>query len=160
MNFALTHGINVYNHMGITNPIDPKARRLFEKMLNRGSGIVGGFLNRFRSSDKCLKTLAENSDRIGSRHYVGRVVVNVEDIHGTLDRYHDFDHEFRPLNESDEDRWARVATAMMHGVELPPLELIQVGDEFYVKDGHHRISVSRALGFSFLDAIVERWEIA
>jgi ParB-like chromosome segregation protein Spo0J len=36
---------------------------------------------------------------------------------------------------------------------LPPVELIQV-DGFFVQDGHHRISVAKALGEDYVDAEV------
>ena len=51
------------------------------------------------------------------------------------------------------------ATAMLRRVDLPPVELIQVGDDYYVQDGHHRVSAARALGYGYVDAIVVVWEI-
>jgi hypothetical protein len=36
--------------------------------------------------------------------------------------------------------------------------LIRVGDEYYVRDGHHRISVSRALGLATIVAEVTVWD--
>jgi hypothetical protein len=45
-------------------------------------------------------------------------------------------------------------------VPLPPIKLIQVGDCYYVRDGHHRLSVARALGEQFIEAEVTVWEIA
>ncbi|HEY3310826.1 MAG TPA: hypothetical protein VGK00_04225 [Anaerolineales bacterium] len=42
----------------------------------------------------------------------------------------------------------------LNGRELPPVELIQVENIYYVRDGHHRISVSRSLGQDFIDAEV------
>jgi hypothetical protein len=32
------------------------------------------------------------------------------------------------------------------GISLPPVELIQVEDEFFVRDGHHRISIAKVTG--------------
>jgi hypothetical protein len=37
---------------------------------------------------------------------------------------------------------------------LPPVELIQVGDVYFVQDGHHRISVAQALGQRDVEARV------
>jgi len=37
-------------------------------------------------------------------------------------------------------------------VELPPIDLIRVGDIYFVRDGHHRISVVRALGLQEIAA--------
>jgi hypothetical protein len=43
---------------------------------------------------------------------------------------------------------------------LPPVELIQVGDVYFVRDGHHRISVARMMGQDSIDAEVTVWETA
>ena len=45
-----------------------------------------------------------------------------------------------------------MAQAKLDGTVLPPVELIQVGDIYFVRDGHHRISVARALGEEYIDA--------
>jgi hypothetical protein len=37
--------------------------------------------------------------------------------------------------------------------------LIQVGDVYFVRDGHHRISVARALGHLMIEATVEVWQV-
>jgi uncharacterized protein (DUF1015 family) len=37
--------------------------------------------------------------------------------------------------------------------------LIQVGDVYFVRDGHHRISVARALGQEELEAEVTCWQV-
>ena len=57
------------------------------------------------------------------------------------------------------DRWVRVATAMIQGLALPPIDIIQVGDQFFVRDGHHRVSVARALGQVEIEAHVTVWEV-
>ena len=99
----------------------------------------------------------ERSRQLNNRHHKGIQTIAVNDIHGTLDRSADFDYDFHPLKQTDEDRWCRVASAMLQGIGLPPIEVVQVEDEYFVKDGHHRISVARALGYRYLDAVVEVW---
>ena len=100
---------------------------------------------------------AERKSCYSNRHYIGTVTIAINQIHGSINRVDDFDYDFRPLKEWDEDRWCNVASAMMNGVGLPPIEVVHVDDAYFVKDGHHRISVARALGFRYLDAIVEIW---
>jgi hypothetical protein len=39
-----------------------------------------------------------------------------------------------------------------------PIEVIKVGNDYFVVDGHHRTSVARSAGMAFIDA--EVWEIA
>jgi hypothetical protein len=50
------------------------------------------------------------------------------------------------------DRWVSVAIARSQGVTLPAVELILVGEDYFVRDGHHRISVARAFGEEYIDA--------
>jgi uncharacterized ParB-like nuclease family protein len=58
----------------------------------------------------------------------------------------DFDPAFLPVSRRLRDRWARVYTAMVEGGEVPPVDVYQVGENYYVIDGHHRVSVARSLG--------------
>jgi hypothetical protein len=50
----------------------------------------------------------------------------------------------------------RVAGAVRgsHHAGTRAVALIQVGDVYFVRDGHHRISVARALGQAYIDAKV------
>ena len=59
---------------------------------------------------------------------------------------HDFDPAFLPVSRRLRHRWARVYTAMVEGGEVPPIDVYQVGENYYVIDGHHRVSVARSLG--------------
>jgi hypothetical protein len=43
-------------------------------------------------------------------------------------------------------------------VGLPPVELVQVGETYFVRDGHHRVSVARAMGEGFVEAEVTVWQ--
>jgi hypothetical protein len=47
-----------------------------------------------------------------------------------------------------------IAMAYSQGVTLPPVSLIQVGGFYFVRDGHHRISVALARGQEVIDAEV------
>jgi hypothetical protein len=38
---------------------------------------------------------------------------------------------------------------------LPPIAVVRVGDEYAVRDGHHRVSVARARGALTIDATVD-----
>ena len=53
-----------------------------------------------------------------------------------------------------------IARACYLGQVLPPIELIRLGDTYYVRDGHHRVSVARALGQDEIDAQVIVWDVA
>jgi hypothetical protein len=74
---------------------------------------------------------------------------------GTLNRHRDFDHKFRPLKSYLRDRWVNVyLTLQVEG--WSPIILHKVGNDYYVEDGHHRLSVARLLGMTYIQAKV--WE--
>ncbi|RRR66385.1 MAG: universal stress protein [Candidatus Viridilinea halotolerans] len=75
-------------------------------------------------------------------------------IVGSVGRYHDFTRHFLPRQASDEARWAAVRAAMAEGHQLPPIEVYELGGLYFVKDGNHRVSVARELGFSHLPALI------
>jgi hypothetical protein len=102
--------------------------------------------------DALSQAQARSSDR-GS-YYAGTQTVPINRIRGSENRSRDFDEHFHPLQSHTAARWIGIAEARLRGVPLPPVELIQVGADYYVRDGHHRISVARALGEEFIDAIV------
>jgi hypothetical protein len=58
------------------------------------------------------------------------------------------------MSNRQRQRWERIAAAMRRGQALPPVELYRVGELHFVRDGHHRVSVSRALGRDAIDADV------
>ena len=87
-------------------------------------------------------------------HSAGRRPVAITDIRGSEGRTGDFDNRFNPLSSQTRQRWQSVANAIEDGVHLPPVDLIQVGAEYYVRDGHHRISVAAAMGLEMIEATV------
>lgn len=93
-------------------------------------------------------------------HYLGTRAVPVRQIRGSEGRSKDFDAHFRPLSAINKSRWMSVAIAHIKGVAMPRVDLIQVGDVYFVRDGHHRISVAKALGQEYIDADVTVWDVA
>lgn len=86
--------------------------------------------------------------------------VPVEKIVGSLSRSRDFDREFMPLNDRSRDRWVSIDRLYHETDSLPPVKLYQVGGEYYVVDGHHRISVIRNHGQLYVEAEVTRMDPA
>jgi hypothetical protein len=108
-----------------------------------------------RHSRNLLDLRAEVSKRrIVRQHYAGSRTVAIHRIKGSEGRSDDFDCDFNPLHSRTRDRWLSVALARSQGNTLPLVELIQLGDDFYVRDGHHRISVARGFGEEYVDAKV------
>ena len=73
----------------------------------------------------------------------GTRVVEVEEIVGSVGRWKDFDRSFLPARASVGHRWKRIDRAFQRGENLPPVELYEIGDAYFVMDGHHRVSVAR-----------------
>jgi hypothetical protein len=104
-----------------------------------------------------LSALAENG-QVKSRYYGGMETVPVEQILGSEGRVEDFDDAFNPLHERNRSRWLKIAGLRLKGEVLPPVELVHMEDAYFVRDGHHRVSVARALGEEFIDAEVIHWD--
>ncbi len=80
--------------------------------------------------------------------------IPLDAIVGSVGRYHDFSRSFLPRNDSDETRWSRVQSAS-HGLAgLPPIEVYQIGEAYFVVDGNHRVSVARQNGANSIQAYV------
>jgi hypothetical protein len=86
--------------------------------------------------------------------------VPIGQIRGSEDRSRDFDRDFNPLQDHCKGRWLNIAVARQQGEALPLVALIQVGEIYFVKDGHHRISVARALGQLDIEAKVNVWQVS
>ena len=109
----------------------------------------------FRRSPAALRV---HDQRTLPRRSAARLRVQqipLDAITGTLEpgRAREFDHDFRPAKRT-RSRWLRVWLAEHAGAGLPPIDVIQVGDAYAIRDGHHRVSVARARGAVAIDAIV------
>jgi uncharacterized ParB-like nuclease family protein len=89
-----------------------------------------------------------------SERSAGLSVVPLDQIVGSVDRGRDFDRRFRPTSGRSRSRWEQIAAAARRGEAFPPVDLVKVGQLYFVRDGHHRVSVARALGRADIDAYV------
>jgi hypothetical protein len=85
---------------------------------------------------------------------LGLQVIRLDSIVGSVGRTRDFDRSFRPTSGRSRKRWERIASAQRRGESMPPIDVFRIGDMHFVKDGHHRVSVARALGHEDIDAYV------
>jgi ParB-like nuclease domain len=77
-------------------------------------------------------------------------------IKGSLGRCQDFSHDFLPRHGGLEERWTQV-WRLMHGMKtLPPIEVYELNETYYVIDGHHRVSVAKQLGLIYIEALVSK----
>ena len=95
-----------------------------------------------------------------TRCYAGLHTVPIEQIRGSEGRSSDFDRNFNLLQDHCKDRWLGVARAREQDKVLPPVEVVQVRDVYFVRDGHHRISVARALGQLDIEAELTVWQVS
>lgn len=124
-------------------------------------GWLGSLWARLTGQSRDLLNLAkvEATALVSNRYPDGLKAVPLSQIQGSEGRCRDFDRYFYPRHDHLASRWMRVATAWRLGLELPPVELIRVGEVYFVRDGHHRISVAKAFGQSEIMAEVRVWEI-
>jgi len=93
--------------------------------------------------------------RLRSQYYRGLQEIALDRIVGSVSRYRDFTRTFLPRHDAMRERWARIDTLTRQG-GLPPIEVYQVGDVYFVKEGNHRVSVARQAGAQTIEAYV--WE--
>jgi hypothetical protein len=86
------------------------------------------------------------------------MTIDLDMILGTAadGRAQDFDVDFRPMQTHNKERWLGIAAAWLSGRRLGRVKLVQVGDIFFVEDGHHRVSVAKAMGEQVIEAEVVR----
>lgn len=96
---------------------------------------------------------------VKGQHYAGMREIPLDAIIGSVSRYNDFDRVFLPRQTHTRDRWENVDSAHLQDIILPPIEVYQIGDAYFVKDGNHRVSVARLKGQAFIDAYVIRLDV-
>src|SRR5437660_4939532 len=80
-----------------------------------------------------------------SQRDLGLQVIELDSIVGSVGRGQDFDRSFRPRTARVRPRWERIAAAHRRGEAMPPIDAYRVGRLHFVRDGHHRVPVARAL---------------
>lgn len=111
---------------------------------------------RFTGRPVSLRSFDEVADqlKVVSRTDLGYRTIPTVAIVGSVGRYNDFTREFLPRMADGASRWARVKLAAAHVQDLPPIEVYQVGDAYFVIDGNHRVSIARQEGVDYLEAYV------
>src|SRR5919107_6455179 len=133
-------------HMMIEDRVDAdydhaRRRAFFGSLRAR---FLGG-RDRLLSFDEVRKALGADN-----RFYLGRKVVEVSKIVGSVGRHGEFDSDFMPAKSSLSYKWKRIDRALRRGVELPAVSLYKIGGAYFVEDGKHRVSVTRYHGVRML----------
>ncbi len=111
-----------------------------------------------RSDD--LLAYSDLSDKLAITDTVERGLqeIPLKAIVGSVGRARDFTRDFLPRHDSDAERWANVKAAVLDMKGWSPIDVYQLGDVYFVKDGNHRVSVARQLGNKTIAAHVTEIE--
>ena len=113
-----------------------------------------------RSEREVLPSLYNRYPHAGSapRRRIGIRSVDLDRIVGTMRHPSQNTADFLPLphlrGRNWQGRWQRIQRAMDRLVMLPPIDLVQVGEDYYVADGHNRVAAARQVGALEIDADV------
>jgi len=130
------------------------AQQLFEQ--NVSQSIWQILIQSVRGSKRALRTLPDMNPLPAYEEKTRKSHIALNKIVGSFNpgRTLDFDGDFRPRHRRLAERWISIAGEFLRGGSLPPVILVVVGDEYFVLDGHHRISVAAALGHEAIMAVV------
>ena len=117
----------------------------------RRNAVLSRMAARLRMRDGDIDLLMPFDEVVSALGHRGEQVlglqqVDLDTIIGSVDRRTGFDRRFRPTSETSRRRFERLAAAARRGEDLPPVDLYRVGEVHFVRDGHHRVAVLRALG--------------
>ncbi len=120
------------------------ANHIFFRFYNKGHLLR--LWARLIGKTNTLRPMRQLATQKGTPANRGVVTIPLDRIVGSESRSEDFDGRFYPLHTHNKDRWVGIFVARRRGITLPVVELIQDGNAYYIRDGHHRISVAKAIG--------------
>lgn len=125
----------------------------------RAEAVMGDLLRFLRRRPTELLSLDDLKGPLQLRSLVDRGIheIPLESIVGTLGRAREFNRAFLPRSDASRDRWSRVERLATGAAGYPPIEVYQVGEVYFVVDGHHRVSVARQLGAPAIEAHVQEF---
>jgi len=135
--------------VGLSEAIEDFHRARRKAALNALLGLLTRSEQQLFSYEEVRRKLRATTERDR-----GRQEVPLDKIIGSVGRYRDFSRDFLPLFDNDLQRWAQVRMAVGGSRGLPPIEVYQIGEGYFVKDGNHRVSVARQLGAKTIEAYV------
>ena len=124
------------------------------------AALMSDIVRTLRGQPVDLLPFEEVREKLRLRSVFDRGVeeVPIDRIVGSFGREREFNRAFLPRTESLRRRWQKIHDQALGLAGLPTIELFKVGEAFFVLDGHHRVSVARALGAPTIEAHVREWE--
>lgn len=122
-------------------------------------GTLNSFWAKLYRKSSTLLTIrtAYRGAQVARQSDAGLQTVPIGQIVGSENRGSDFDRQWRPLKSKIKERWTNMALAYRKNVYLPAVDLIQIGNAYFVRDGHHRISVAKFHNQLEIEANVVVW---
>ncbi len=124
----------------------------------RHKAEIQGIFSRLSGDSNKLLSYEEVRQKL--RAYEGNTTtleeIPMDAIIGSVGRYTDFTRDFLPRRDSVRSRWTAIMEKALGSQGLPPIEVYQVGEAYFVIDGNHRVSVARKLGASHIHAYVTK----
>jgi hypothetical protein len=124
-----------------------RVRAFIEMMM----GLIRGCNMHLLSFDQVVEQL-----RLKEANYKGLQDIPLDNIVGSTGRYEDFTRRFLPRtgDSRDKERWRSIYTLAVTGKGFPPIDVYKIDQVYFVKDGNHRVSVARDLGWQTIQANV------
>ena len=73
----------------------------------------------------------------------GIQAIPIDKIIGSLGRYLDFSETLLPKRTDGSSRYEYIKSLMEKGVNLEPIQVYQMLDNYFIIDGHHRVAVAK-----------------
>ena len=145
-NFTSADGLQSFDYQAALQDFRRARRRAsLEQVFSFVKGSSNDLLS-YEDVRKKLKVTGMSTGRLKE--------IPLDAIVGSVGRYKDFTRSFMPRNDSDQRRWAKVKSIATGMEGLPPIEVYQIGEVYFVLDGNHRVSVARQLGAKTIEAYV------
>jgi nucleotide-binding universal stress UspA family protein len=122
----------------------------------RQKATLSEIIARFKGESTDLLSFEEVRQKLKAQIGTKKVLkeIPIKDIIGSVNRYQDFMRDFLPRRNINEERWSNIEVANQGMVGLPPIEVYQIGEVYFVSDGNHRVSVAKQLGSQDIQAYV------
>ncbi|NMB47192.1 MAG: ParB N-terminal domain-containing protein [Firmicutes bacterium] len=111
----------------------------------------------FRKRKK-VRSLDEERGKYGTLNHrnIGITAIELDKVVGSVDRHKDFDQNFEWMHRRPDGRSTAIEAAMARGEILPPIDVFELDNKYFVVDGHHRVRAAKKIGQEFMDANVTR----
>lgn len=121
-------------------------------------GLWAGLTRLLSGKGTGLLAFAETVETLRPTQTLDRGLQDIPlaDVVGSVGRHGEFNCHFLPRakGERAKERWRSLYTLVVTGAGFPPIDVWQIGQVFFVKDGHHRVSVAKYLGWNTIQAYV------